>query len=60
MSTAAQVGTITVTIDGQTIEVPKGTRILQAAQMLGKEIPTFCHHPRMRPNAAMIMNMKNA
>ncbi len=52
MSTAAQVGTITVTIDGQTIEVPKGTRILQAAQMLGKEIPTFCHHPRMRPNAA--------
>jgi formate dehydrogenase (NADP+) alpha subunit len=52
MSTAAQVGTITVTINGQTIEVAKGTRILQAAQMLGIEIPTFCYHPRMRPNAA--------
>jgi NADH-quinone oxidoreductase chain G len=52
MTTATQVGTITVTIDGQTIEVPKGTRIIQAAQMLGIEIPTFCYHPRMRPNAA--------
>ncbi|MDH5526948.1 MAG: molybdopterin-dependent oxidoreductase [Nitrospirota bacterium] len=53
MSTATtKVDTITVTINGQTIQVPKGTRIIQAAEMLGIEIPTFCYQPRMRPNAA--------
>ncbi len=52
MNTATQVDTITVTINGETIEVPKGTRIIQAAQQLGVEIPTFCYHPRMLPNAA--------
>ncbi|MDH4228670.1 MAG: molybdopterin-dependent oxidoreductase [Nitrospirota bacterium] len=52
MSTATKVATITVTINGQTTQVPKGTRIIQAAQQLGIEIPTFCYHPRMRPNAA--------
>ncbi|MBI5136290.1 MAG: molybdopterin-dependent oxidoreductase [Nitrospirae bacterium] len=52
MTTATKVGTITVTINGETIGVPKGTRIIQAAQLLGIEIPTFCYHPRMRPQAA--------
>ncbi len=52
MTTATTVDTITVTINGETIEVPKGTRIIQAAQQLGIEIPTFCYQPRMRPQAA--------
>ncbi|MFQ5508149.1 MAG: molybdopterin-dependent oxidoreductase [Leptospirillia bacterium] len=52
MTTTTQVDTITVTINGQTIDVPKGTRIIQAAQQLGIEIPTFCYHPRMRPQAS--------
>lgn len=36
-----------LTINGQEIEVPTGTTILQAAQELGIEIPVFCYHPRL-------------
>ncbi len=36
-----------LTIDGQEIEVPQGTTILQAAQLLGIEVPVFCYHPRL-------------
>ena len=35
----------TLTIDGQEVEVPQGTTLLQAAQKLGIDIPTFCYHP---------------
>ncbi|MFN7710292.1 MAG: NADH-quinone oxidoreductase subunit NuoG [Holosporales bacterium] len=38
---------IKLTINGQEIEVPEGTTILQAAQMLGAEVPVFCYHPRL-------------
>jgi NADH-quinone oxidoreductase subunit G len=33
-----------VTIDGQSLEVPEGTSILQAAAILGIDIPIFCSH----------------
>jgi NADH-quinone oxidoreductase subunit G len=38
-----------VTIDGQTIEVPEGTTILQAARMLGPEVapPTMCYYSKL-------------
>jgi NADH-quinone oxidoreductase subunit G len=36
-----------VTIDGQELEVPNGTTILQACQQLGIEIPHFCYHERL-------------
>ena len=36
---------IALTIDGETITVPEGTTILQAAQQLKKEVPTICYHP---------------
>src|SRR5712672_3141702 len=36
-----------VTIDGQEIEVPAGTTILQACQQAGVEIPHFCYHERL-------------
>jgi NADH-quinone oxidoreductase subunit G len=36
-----------VTIDGQEIEVPPGTTILQACQQAGAEIPHFCYHERL-------------
>jgi len=36
-----------VTIDGQDIEVPQGTTILQACQQAGVEIPHFCYHERL-------------
>src|SRR5690349_22343575 len=38
-------GTVTVTIDGFEISVPKGTLILRAAETLGIQIPRFCDHP---------------
>jgi len=34
-----------VTIDGQEIEVPAGTRVIEAAKQLGIEIPHYCYHP---------------
>lgn len=36
---------ITLTIDGQSITVPEGTTILQAAQQIRRDIPTICYHP---------------
>lgn len=36
-----------LTINGQQIEVEEGTTLLQAAQMLGIEIPVFCYHPQL-------------
>ncbi|PIW65366.1 MAG: NADH-quinone oxidoreductase subunit G [Candidatus Omnitrophica bacterium CG12_big_fil_rev_8_21_14_0_65_45_16] len=35
----------TVTINGQTIEVEKGTTIIQVAEKLGTFIPRYCYHP---------------
>ncbi len=35
---------VEVTIDGNTIEVPFGATILDAAQQLGIRIPTLCYH----------------
>ena len=36
-----------LTIDGQEVEVPNGTTVLQAAQHLGIEIAHFCFHERL-------------
>lgn len=40
---------ISLTIDGQTITVPQGTTILQAAQQIHRDIPTVCYHPHFTP-----------
>ena len=42
----AKAETITVTVDGVGIEVPKGTLAIRAAELLGIEIPRFCDHPQ--------------
>ena len=34
--------TVTLSIDGQDITVPKGTSIMRAAQMVGTTIPKLC------------------
>ncbi|ARJ65792.1 NADH-quinone oxidoreductase subunit G [Magnetospirillum sp. ME-1] len=36
-----------LTIDGREIEVEAGTTIIQAADLLGIEIPRFCYHERL-------------
>ena len=40
---------IRLSIDGQTVEVPEGTRIWEAARAAGIEIPVLCHDPRLSP-----------
>ena len=44
--------TVTVTIDGFEIAVPKGTWIIRAAELLGIAIPRFCDHPLLEPIGA--------
>jgi len=36
-----------LTIDGQEVEVPSGSTVLQACEAAGREIPVFCFHPRL-------------
>ena len=51
-SDLAAVDMVSVTVDGVTIEVPKGTLAIRAAELLGVEIPRFCDHPLLDPVAA--------
>jgi len=41
--------TVNLTIDDTPVEVAEGTTILEAAQSIGVEIPTLCHHPELKP-----------
>ena len=34
-----------LTVDGQAVEVPAGTNLIEAARRLGIEIPHYCYHP---------------
>ncbi|HEY3683535.1 MAG TPA: NADH-quinone oxidoreductase subunit G [Streptosporangiaceae bacterium] len=43
---------VTCTIDGFEIQVPKGTLIIRAAELLGIQIPRFCDHPLLDPVGA--------
>ncbi len=36
-------------IDDIAVEVPAGTLIVDAAKMVGIDIPVFCYHPKMEP-----------
>ena len=40
---------VTLTIDGMEISVPAGTTVLEAAQKAGCDIPTLCHHEKLKP-----------
>ncbi len=52
---AVQTDQVTLTIDGQSVTVPKGTLILDAAKSIGIDIPIFCSHPKMAPVAVCRM-----
>ncbi|MEA2829046.1 MAG: NADH-quinone oxidoreductase subunit [Actinomycetota bacterium] len=45
----AQVETVTITVDGMSIEARKGEMVIAAAERGGVYIPRFCWHPRLRP-----------
>ncbi len=36
-----------LTIDGQEIDVPAGSSVIQACEALGVEVPRFCYHERL-------------
>jgi len=38
---------IKVSIDGEEIQVPEGTTVLEAIKSLNKVVPTFCYHPKL-------------
>lgn len=42
-STAAEM--VTLTVDGVSVTVQKGTKVIEAARQAGKLIPHFCYHP---------------
>jgi NADH-quinone oxidoreductase subunit G len=46
---------ITLTINGNTVSVPKGTTVYKAAVQLGIDVPIFCYHDRMPPFGACRM-----
>lgn len=47
-----EVETVTVTIDGTDVEVPPGTLVIRAAELIGIRIPRFCDHPLLDPVGA--------
>ena len=41
--------TVSITIDGRTVEAQPGELLIAAAERAGTYIPRFCYHPRMEP-----------
>jgi NADH-quinone oxidoreductase subunit G len=37
--------TVHITVDGMQLEVPKGTRMIDAAARAGVDVPHYCYHP---------------
>ncbi len=48
---AAATNTVTLTINGQSVTVPKGTLLIEAAKHAGADVPHFCYHPKLKPDA---------
>jgi NADH-quinone oxidoreductase chain G len=42
---------VRISIDGMTVNVPKGTLVIEAARRVGVMIPHFCYHPKLKPDA---------
>ena len=45
MSLMAQQDSVTLTIEGVEVTVPRGTKIIEAAKQAGVVIPHYCYHP---------------
>lgn len=47
--------TVTLTVDGKQVNVPKGTTVLEAAWKAGSFVPTLCHDPELsKPGACRL------
>ena len=44
---ATEKGMVNVQIDGHWIQVPKGTRMIEACKQAEKEVPHYCYHPKL-------------
>ncbi len=53
LATAAE--TVTLVIDGQSVTVPKGTLLIEAARQAGIEIPSYCYYPNLSLQGACRM-----
>ena len=40
---------VTLTIDGKSVTVPKGTKVVDAAKQVDVDIPIFCYHQKIGP-----------
>jgi len=40
--------TVTLTIDGQSVTVPKGKTVLEAVHASGGHVPYYCYHPGLQ------------
>ncbi len=47
--TQEKTDTVTIVIDGRSVEARKGEMVIAAAERAGVYIPRFCWHPRMKP-----------
>jgi NADH-quinone oxidoreductase subunit G len=47
--------TVTLSIDGKSVEAPKGMLLIEAAKLVGLDIPVFCYEPRLKPVGACRM-----
>jgi len=47
--------TVKLTIDGREVQAPKGMLLIEAAKLIGIEIPVFCYEERLKPVGACRM-----
>jgi predicted molibdopterin-dependent oxidoreductase YjgC len=47
--------TVKLTIDDRELEAPRGMLVVEAAKLVGLEIPVFCYEPRLKPVGACRM-----
>ena len=40
-------GLVTFTLDGREVVAKPGTNMIEAAKLVGVEIPYYCYHPRL-------------
>src|SRR5436309_11358567 len=53
--TSPPANSVSLTINGQQLSAPKGMLLVEAAKLVGIDIPIFCYEPRMKPVGACRM-----
>jgi NADH-quinone oxidoreductase subunit G len=47
MTQPAKPDLVTVNVDGKELAVPKGTNMIEAARLVGVDVPHYCYHPKL-------------